>query len=429
MAYKKRTIKQRGYCPTQNIQEEIELTYVDITTLSDTSPQYKLTQVFCPYVSLKQKKCNIYDDCPIKEANQNNAEEKSDNTIREQLMAFIIQAAEIEKQYQAKRKESKFGYTSSISGKDFQKWRNELSVFIKRNLKSHELYEDAVHLVESYKTKAIMTLNEAVGLIESIIDDEEFFEREENQNNQSKTEKYRVLKTGLSVVSHELLIDIVESDNPADMLSKRFEGLSVRDDEELRDILLELKEKGFIDTMWADDVPYVVTVKNKARTYVAEYDANEKSEVVKMENIKSNDIFIVHGHDDGAKEQVARFIEKLNLKAIILHEQPNSGQTVIEKFAKHSDVGYAIVLYTPCDEGKANAELSYNKRARQNVIFEHGYFVAQLGRSKVCALVRGNIEVPSDLSGVLFIPMDGDWKYKVIDELKAAGYAASKDMI
>jgi predicted nucleotide-binding protein len=98
------------------------------------------------------------------------------------------------------------------------------------------------------------------------------------------------------------------------------------------------------------------------------------------------EVFLVHGHDEATREKVARFLERLHLEPIILHEQPNRGRTVIEKFEDHSKVCYAIVLLTPDDVGgpwKSNDRLP---RARQNVILEHGYFVGLLGRRHVCAL-------------------------------------------
>jgi hypothetical protein len=136
-----------------------------------------------------------------------------------------------------------------------------------------------------------------------------------------------------------------------------------------------------------------------------------------------DEIFIVHGHDDSAKVSVARFIERLGLKAIILHEQHNGGMTIIEKIETHTNVGFAVVLYTPCDLGGKNAR-SLQPRARQNVLFEHGYLMAKIGRRKVCALVKDIVETPSDISGVVYTPMDehGAWHYKLAKELKAAGY-------
>jgi CAP12/Pycsar effector protein, TIR domain len=64
---------------------------------------------------------------------------------------------------------------------------------------------------------------------------------------------------------------------------------------------------------------------------------------------ESRKVFIVHGHDGEAKLSVARFIEKLDLKPVILHERPDGGKTIIEKFERYSDVGFAVVLFTPDD--------------------------------------------------------------------------------
>lgn len=136
-------------------------------------------------------------------------------------------------------------------------------------------------------------------------------------------------------------------------------------------------------------------------------------------------VFIVHGHDDAAKQAVARFVEKIGLEAIILHEQASSGKTIIEKIEANSNVGFAIVLYTPCDLGASKEKPDQQKpRARQNVIFEHGYLIGKIGRKNVCALVKGDIEKPNDISGVVYIKMDeGDgWKYTVAKEMKACGY-------
>lgn len=141
--------------------------------------------------------------------------------------------------------------------------------------------------------------------------------------------------------------------------------------------------------------------------------------------LDSNKVFIVHGHDGGAKETVARFISQLGLDPIILHEQPSQGRTIIEKFENHSDVGYAIVLITPDDIGSSIKEPENTRqRARQNVVFEFGYFLGKLGRRKVAGLVKGDIEVPSDYSGVLYIPIDeaGAWRFLLIKELKGVGY-------
>jgi len=138
----------------------------------------------------------------------------------------------------------------------------------------------------------------------------------------------------------------------------------------------------------------------------------------------SRKIFIVHGHDDGARETVARFLERIGLEAVILHEQANQGRTIIEKVVANSDVGFAVVLLTPDDEGCVKGGTP-EPRARQNVLLELGYFIGRLGRDKVCALKRGALEIPSDFAGVVWETMDsnGGWKQALARELEAAGHS------
>ncbi len=139
---------------------------------------------------------------------------------------------------------------------------------------------------------------------------------------------------------------------------------------------------------------------------------------------QGKNVFIIHGHDTGAKEEVARFISKLGLNPIILHEHASQGKTVIEKFEQHADVSYAIALLTPDDIGASNADREHlRSRPRQNVLFEFGYFIGKLGRQFVCGLVKGDVEIPSDYSGVLYINFNafGAWKLELVKELRAAG--------
>lgn len=136
-------------------------------------------------------------------------------------------------------------------------------------------------------------------------------------------------------------------------------------------------------------------------------------------------VFLVHGQDSAAENITARFIEKLGLSLIILHEQPSQGRTIIEKFQDYSDVAFAVVLLTPDDRGGL-ASLPYesqSQRARQNVIFELGFFIGKLGRKRVCALYSEGVEIPSDYSGVVFIKFDegGAWRLTLGKEIKAAG--------
>ena len=139
----------------------------------------------------------------------------------------------------------------------------------------------------------------------------------------------------------------------------------------------------------------------------------------------TRDVFLVHGHDEGFKETVARFLDKLKLKPIVLHEKPNKGRTIIEKFVDYSDVSFAVILLTADDRGGL-AGTPFEKqrtRARQNVILELGFFLGRLGRDRVCALYEHGVEIPSDYDGVLFVPFDkpGAWRMLLAREIKAVG--------
>lgn len=143
-------------------------------------------------------------------------------------------------------------------------------------------------------------------------------------------------------------------------------------------------------------------------------------------------VFIVHGRENSTKLEVARFIERLGFVPIILNEQPNEGMTIIEKIEKYSDVGYGVVLYTPCDIGYMKDDESNKKyRARQNVVFEHGYLVAKLGRGNVTTLVKEGVETPNDISGIVYIDFDekGAWKFDLAKNLKNAGYDVDMNLL
>lgn len=140
-------------------------------------------------------------------------------------------------------------------------------------------------------------------------------------------------------------------------------------------------------------------------------------------SVPSKKVFVVHGHDEAALQGLARFLERLGLEAVVLREQPDQGRTIIEKFEASSDgVGFAVVLLTPDDVGGVMKADVTKARARQNVIFELGYFAGQLGRGRVCLLRKGDVEIPSDLYGVIYTDMDPaeGWQTKLVKELKAA---------
>lgn len=166
------------------------------------------------------------------------------------------------------------------------------------------------------------------------------------------------------------------------------------------------------------------TTKAIFATYLEELEveSNESNKVYTGE-IKQDysKIFVVHGHDGEIRESVARLLEKQNIIPIILNEQANQGNTIIEKFEKYSDVTCAICLFTSDDQGKANSETDYKNRARQNVVFEAGYFIGKLGRENVILIADENVEIPSDMSGMVYSNRN-EWRFSVLKELKAMGF-------
>ena len=144
-----------------------------------------------------------------------------------------------------------------------------------------------------------------------------------------------------------------------------------------------------------------------------------------LQSTFGNDVFIVHGHDEAAKQAIAGFVRRFGLNAIILDEQANRGQTIIEKFEENADeAGFAIVLLTPDDVGAPKDKTDeFKPRARQNVVLELGYFMGKLGRERVCPLFKGGVEKPSDIDGVVYVPMDSSngWQLKLGIEMKQAG--------
>lgn len=160
--------------------------------------------------------------------------------------------------------------------------------------------------------------------------------------------------------------------------------------------------------------------------------APQESESVRSP-AKTKKVFVVHGHDEIAKTNLEVFLHEIGLEPVVLHRQADEGLTIIEKFEKHSDVGYAFILLTPdeisyvkADESKDDNKRQKEYRARPNVIFEFGYFVGKLGRSRVCCLYTGDVSLPSDISGMIYKKFTNgieEVAYSIIKDLKASGYA------
>lgn len=148
---------------------------------------------------------------------------------------------------------------------------------------------------------------------------------------------------------------------------------------------------------------------------------------------RTNKVFVVHGHDEAARESVARFLEKLGIDAVILHEQANSGMTIVEKLEHYADVDFAVVLLTPDDigGGKSTKPDKLQPRSRQNVVLELGFFVGKLGRKHVCPLYKGPLELPSDFLGVGYVALDegGGWRLQLAKELRSAGFPVDMNLV
>ena len=169
-----------------------------------------------------------------------------------------------------------------------------------------------------------------------------------------------------------------------------------------------------VDTFTLTDTALIRARMNEGR----------KAWVGEEDSAVARTVFVVHGRNEGIKETVARFLENLELEVVILHEKPNQGQTLIEKFEVHSNVGFAVVLLTPDDSGgPASEPNNFRPRARQNVILELGFFIGKLGRERVCPIIVEGVETPSDIHGVVYVPYDpnGAWRLTLAKEIRAAG--------
>jgi predicted nucleotide-binding protein len=139
-------------------------------------------------------------------------------------------------------------------------------------------------------------------------------------------------------------------------------------------------------------------------------------------------IFVVHGHDGELRESVARVIERQGIEAIILNEQVNLGKTIIEKLEEYGDAACAVCLFTNDDLGRSKSDESDKPRARQNVVFEAGYFIGRFGRENVVVLADKGIELPSDMHGIVYTDTES-WKFSFLKELRAIGYTVDMNKL
>lgn len=316
-----------------------------------------------------------------------------------------------------------------VAGPNFDAWMSEIRIFNDRVLKNHPLYSDIS--ATCFHRKNIHSYDDMMGHLRALERDKEFFGTEDNSAMRSN-----------KTIEHMLAEDIDRCEKYLEQPGNDKAGqtlyveLTGRYDSIISDFGNGLYQYYAAQHFYDPEVSGESLLHNlrmlhgKMLTYQAtrfppvagETPSLKTSAPIVMDNKK---IFIVHGHDNEAKQELARVLEKSGFEAIILHEQPNAGKTIIEKIERFTDVGYAIVLYTECDVGRDKTKSADQEkyRARQNVVFEHGYLISKLGRDHVCALVKGDVETPGDISGVIYIPMDenGAWKMQVAIDMQDVG--------
>jgi predicted nucleotide-binding protein len=158
---------------------------------------------------------------------------------------------------------------------------------------------------------------------------------------------------------------------------------------------------GSADEKLFKDLKKIVIEDNDVRNSIKPLASNEtETEQKPMQAKTVKKIFIAHGRDKTPALEIARFLEKkYPIEVIILEEQAHRGETIIEKLEKYSDVNFAFITLTPDDVGALKGE-PLKERGRHKLIFEWGQFIGKIGRRNVCLIVKGDVEIPSDLAGI-----------------------------
>ena len=317
-----------------------------------------------------------------------------------------------------------------VSGPKSDQWFSEINIFNSRTLKDHPLHDQIADVCKKHR-RLSSPHEDMMGYLKALAADDEFWAGTEQK------EKTTIMRSRKSI--DQLLTEDIERceqflENPADKISgiKLYVEITGRYDSIIsgfgNGLYQYYPEQHFYEPdISGETLCHNLTVLlNKMVTYQAtNYPAIEESSVKEKQKQMSNKVFVVHGHDNEAIQEMARTLEKGGFEPIVLHEQPDAGLTIIEKIERYADVCYAVVLYTECDRGRdknAPAEQEQN-RARQNVVFEHGYLIGKLGRYRVSALVKGTVETPGDISGVVYIAMDksGAWKVQLAKNMQDVG--------
>lgn len=318
---------------------------------------------------------------------------------------------------------------SYISGPQYDKWMSEINIFNDRYLKMHPLH-NSIHTAFTHRNTKASAYEDMMGYLSALVSDEEFWR--ENEPKEGK-----MVIRGRKTIDQLLAEDIDRCEqylgNSQDEAVGRrlYIEITGRYDSIIQGfgngLYQYIAEQHFYDPeIDGETLRYNLSVLlNKMISYQAVKCSSIEHTSTQGEKKMGNKVFIVHGHDNEAIQEMARTLEKGGFEAIILHEQPDAGLTIIEKIERHTDVCYAVVLYTECDKGRdKNVPVEHEQnRARQNVVFEHGLLIGKLGRDRVSALVKGDIEIPGDINGVVYISMDkhGAWKMQLAKNMQDVG--------
>ena len=355
------------------------------------------------------------------------------NTLKSKVDEFINRGIDIGN----KESHTSAGpyHITSVSGPMYDKWMGEINIFNERHLINHPLH-DSIYTTYFHRKYKPSSYDDMMGHLRALSADEEFLGQSSN------TEKETSQMINDSVVQM-LKRDIDRCNSFLENPFNDSVGVDIYEDitSKYDSIIPNLgnglyqyyADQHFYDPEISGDTLSfnLKNLKNKMVSYLTlNYPdiakvAGEADRGLRDKKVMSNKVFIVHGHDNEAKQEMARTLEKAGFEAVILHEQADSGLTIIEKIERYTDVAFAVVLYTECDLGREKeADIGSEKyRARQNVVFEHGYLIGKLGRRNVCAIVKGDVDTPGDISGVVYTPMDsnGAWKMQLGKNMKDAG--------
>lgn len=316
-----------------------------------------------------------------------------------------------------------------VAGPQFEVWINEINIFNERHLKNHPLYNEI--FTTCFHRKNINAFSNMMGHLRALASDDEFWKSTDYEENVMVIRSRKTLD--------QLLAEDID----------RCEQFLINPNDEAAGQKLYVEITGRYDTIisglgnglyqyFAKQHFYDPAIKGSALTHnltvllnkmisfqAEKYPPKDAEHTTESNNQINNKVFIVHGHDNEAILDIARTLEKGGFESIILHEQPDAGLTIIEKIERYAHVCYAVILYTECDKGREKNESIEQERyrARQNVVFEHGYLIGKLGRERVSAIVKGNVETPGDISGVVYISMDkgGAWKRQLAKNMQDVG--------